>query len=147
MILYIFSLETPIRYAISEVSKQQDIELIKDIGPFAFALHTILSCANSNLSTFKKDQITVNYIGCQLTDAQIKDYQEMLEDHVNLKGFRACNASRSEAWKESFQNMAKGKTSTIISVVCSTQNDWLVVDKPEYSPYSETETSVIIQDG
>ena len=43
--------------------------------------------------------------------------------------------------------MAKGKTSTIISVVCSTQNDWLVVDKPEYSPYSETETSVIIQDG
>jgi len=43
--------------------------------------------------------------------------------------------------------LAKDKTSTLISVVCSSKNDWFLVDKPEYNPYSETETSVIVQDG
>lgn len=71
----------------------------------------------------------------------------MLDDQINLTGFRACNTNRGDAWKQSFQDLAKGKTSSLITVVCSSKNDWFIIDKPEYSPYSETETSVIVQDG
>lgn len=95
-ILYVFSMESSIRYMLNRATKSHDEDLIMDLGPLAFAIKLIVASAGLHRTDSEKKVKFWTFMGVPLMDAQINDIKELEPSKkieaasMNLFGYNAC---------------------------------------------------------
>lgn len=141
-ILYIFSMESPIRYMLNNVTKTHNEELIMDLGPIAFAICSIVGNASPSRSDSEKKTKFWCFLGMPLLDAQISDIRELepnkskkeLAECMNLFGFNACY-DRKKAQEMAWEHVEKSTTPCIFQIEFNRELDYFKLNRPEYTPY------------
>ena len=95
-ILYIFAMESPIKYLLQSDSQMHKEAYIKDLGPFAYALQTIVRNISKSRPEADPRVKFWSYMGSSMLDAQIADIKELEATKkdkalsMNLVGFNTC---------------------------------------------------------
>lgn len=95
-IMYIFSMESPIRYMLNSATKSHNEDLIMDLGPIAYAIKSIVASASQHRSDTEKKIKFWCFLGMPMLDAQISDIKELepskkeAGESMSLAGFNAC---------------------------------------------------------
>lgn len=152
--LYVFSMESSIRYMLNTVTKTHDEELVPDLGPLAFALKLIVGSASLHRTESMSEKKTKfwTFIGMPLMDTQISDIKELeptkkeAAGSMNLFGFNACY-DRRMAQTKAWEHLEKSTTPCIFQIEFNSSVNNFKLDKPEYTPYFQTEQFILLQDG
>jgi hypothetical protein len=151
-ILYIFSMESPIRYLLQSATKEKNEDLIMDLGPFAYALKCIVGNASPQRPETEKSSKFWGFLGMPLLDQQLADIKELEPTkkeeagHLNLSGFNTL-IDRKRAQEAAWQNVEKNTTPCVIQIEFAREVDYFKLNKPEYTPYHQTEILTLLQDG
>lgn len=117
-VLYIFSMESPIRYMLNSATKGHNEDLIMDLGPIAYAITTIVANASPCRPDSEKRTKFWCFLGMPLLDAQISDIKELEgskkeePESMNLFGFNACY-DRKKAQEMAWEHVEKSTTPCI----------------------------------
>lgn len=152
-VLYIFSMESSIRYMLNNVTKSHNEDLIMDLGPIAFAIKMIVEKANPYRMDFEsKNNKFWCFLGQPLLNAQINDIQELeatkklASESMNLFGFNAAY-DRRKAQDMAWKHVEKSTTPTIFQIEFNRPSDYFKLNLPEYTPYYKTEQLILLNDG
>lgn len=89
-------MESPIKYLLSSESSIRDEAYTNDLGPFAYALQTIVRNLSKNRPETDQRVKFWSYMGATMLDAQIADIKELEGTKkekaltMNLVGFNTC---------------------------------------------------------
>lgn len=87
-----------------------------------------------------------------MLDAQISDMKEFEPTKkeqagcIALKGFNACY-DRKKAQEMAWEHVEKTTTPVIIQVEFSSEINYFKLNRPEYTPYHQSEHLILLQDG
>lgn len=101
-----------------------------DLGPFAYALQTIVRNLSKNRPGTDSRVKFWSYMGATLLDAQIADIKELEGTKkekaltMNLMGFNTCY-DRKQAQDKAFEHVEKSTNPTIFEIVYTRQEDYL----------------------
>ena len=84
--IYLMSMESPIRYALSRCSILQDESELKNLGPLAFALKSIVMHSNKERDDIENNQF-FRYVGLSLTRQTLAYYKSAINEEINFTGY------------------------------------------------------------
>lgn len=87
-----------------------------------------------------------------LLEAQIADIKELEPGKKDeavpmaLFGFNACY-DRRKAQEKAWEHVEKSTTPCILQIEYSRETDYFKINRPDYTPYHQSEQLVLLQDG
>merc|ERR1712014_49907 len=121
-ILYIYSMESPIRYALHDATKARDDSQLINLGALAYALKVIVATATTNRDDIPQDDKPECCFGLPMIEQQISDIKEFEPTKkqpegpaFNWPGFTAC-FNRKSAQEDARKFPSKETTPCILSI-------------------------------
>jgi len=117
-----YSVESPIRYALHDATKARDDSQLINLGALAYALKVIVATAGASRddSPDKADEKCWCFLGLPLLEQQISDLKELEPTKkqpagaaLNWAGFTAC-FDRGRAQEDAWRQPAKETTPCIL---------------------------------
>ena len=119
-LLYIYSMESPIRYALQDATKARDDSQLINLGALAYALKVIVGAAAANREDVPEDDKLWCFLGLPMIEQQIADIKELEPTKkqpegaaLNWAGFTAC-FDRKRAQDDAWAHPAKETTPCIL---------------------------------
>ena len=128
-------MESPIRYAMNRASITKDESLIKNLGPLAFALKSIVLHSNKERDDGQNKDAATCFIGTYLTDNIIDNFKSLVGQEINFSGF-ANGKDETSATKDVPVISSSDKVSVLFEIsITDCFYNFFIVDRPQYSPY------------
>lgn len=145
-------MESPIRYLLHSATNAKNEDFIMDLGPIAYAIKSVVGNASPSRTDTAKNPKFWCFLGMPMLDAQISDIKEFEPTKkepagcIGLTGFNACY-DRKKAQETAWEHVEKTTTPVIIQIEFGSEVNYFKLNKPEYTPYSQSEQLILLQDG
>lgn len=143
-LLYIYSMESPVRYALLDATKARDDSQLINLGALAYALKVIVATAGANRGDLEAwDSKLWCCVGMPMIEQQISDLKELeptkkqpAAPALNWSGFTACFDSK-RASDDAWRHPAKETTPCVLSIELASDHhaNFFRLNTPAYTPY------------
>lgn len=141
--MYIFSMESPLKYALNRGALTSDSSLIDPLGPFAFAIKSIVQHCNNE----REDVISSKFVcwTCMsATETQLTIFKNSLSQEINMLSYQE-GTMEDIAIKNVISSCATpSKIPLLLEISVDSVYNIFKVNRSEFTPYYKTENKIIL---